>query len=164
MFEIDGLPAMEFLRQNIGEQANADPEYPFAVFTDDGSDFYLRAPMGSDPSTGHIVFAGDVPVGSKVRVTEAGRDQILEGARQAVEAAVERFGGNEARALLIFSCAARKQVLGTRCSEEIDLLRSALPGPVSASGFYTYGEIAPKVPGAATSFHNETVVATLIGR
>jgi len=159
--EIDGAPAIDFVLRNVGIQATATPEYPFAILGD-GGDFYLRAPLSSDPSDGSLHFAGDVPEGSRVRVTEAGRDQILEGAEHAARRAFERFDGARATSTLVFSCAARKQVLGTRCREEIDAMLGQGP-QATAAGFYTYGEIAPIRQGAPAVFHNETVVATVIG-
>ena len=163
VYEFDGKPAIEFFYGYLGIHAEANPEYPFAIYEGDTEDYYLRAPFGFDETTGHIVFAGDIPVGAEVRITEAGRDQILHGASIAVADAVAAYPGDTPQALLVFSCAARKQVLGTRCAEEIGLLRGALERPLDAAGFYTYGEIAPLAPGSEARFHNETVVATLIG-
>ncbi|MEM6927410.1 MAG: FIST N-terminal domain-containing protein, partial [Myxococcota bacterium] len=125
--EIDGKPAIEFLRTNAGVQAHATPEYPFAIRTGPDDGFVLRAPMDTSPTDGSITFAGDVPQGAQVQITEAGRAQILEGARSAARQAFEGYDSAKPDAMLIFSCAARKQVLGTRCSEEIGLLLDGQP-------------------------------------
>lgn len=161
LYEIDQAPALDFLHANMGH-ADPNPEFPFAIYEPGADGFYLRAPMAAGPD-GHIVLAGDVPVGAEIQLTEAGRDEILDGARHAAALALDGFEGTP-EALLVFSCAARKQVLGTRCAEEIGLLQSALAPSVCTAGFYTYGEIGPLATGERSRFHNETVVAALIGR
>ena len=162
LYELDGRPAMERFRSWFGGHTLPSPEHPFAVFEEGAADSYLRAPMPLDPDDGSIVCTADIPEGALVQVTEAGRDQILDGARQAMRLAVDRYPGDSPSGLLLFSCAARKQVLGTRTHQEIEALTS-VGGGLSAGGFYTYGEIGPSRPGAPASFHNETVVAALVG-
>jgi hypothetical protein len=98
-----------------------------------------------------------------VQVTEAGREQILDGARQAMEDAIVRYPGVDPQGVLFFSCAARKQVLGTRTAKEIGVLETGTVQTLDMAGFYTYGEIASLEPGGAVRFHNETVVAAVIG-
>ncbi len=161
--EIDGRPASQFFHSYLGSKTRATPEYPFAVFEGGSEAFYLRAAMAITEE-GSLVFVGDVPQGSHVQLTEAGRDQVLAGAKESVGRAVEGFGGERLDGLLVFSCAARKQVLGSRCAEEIGMIQAGLPEETSTAGFYTYGEIAPLRAGAASAFHNETVVSVLFGR
>ena len=65
---------------------------------------------------------------------------------------------------LAFSCAFRKDVLGTRTEEEIRILRENLPLQIPVSGFYSYGEIAPLVKGQESFFHGATLVTLLVGQ
>jgi hypothetical protein len=63
---------------------------------------------------------------------------------------------------VIFSCAVRKFLLGTRTRVEAELARSVL-GDVPTIGLYCYGEVGP-IRGASTSrFLNETFVSLLLG-
>lgn len=161
--EIDGQPAMDWFRRFFGDRETPSPEHPFAVYDPPSSaTFYLRAPLQYRNDTGAILFAGDVPEGSEVQVTEATRAAILDGAARAMAQAVDGFVG-EPSAALVFSCAARKQVLGTRTREEVDRLRPQGNAPIPLAGFYTYGEIGANHAGGATQYHNETVVAVLLG-
>lgn len=161
--ELDGQPALAWFRRYFGDREAPSPEHPFAVYDPpDAAGFYLRAPMRYSDDDGSIVFAADVPEGTEVRITEATRAAILDGAATAVRSAAEQFPGVPS-AMLVFSCAARKQVLGTRTHEEIDRLRARGGGEVPLAGFYTYGEIAALQRGDRTRFHNETVVAVLLG-
>lgn len=159
---IDGQPALAWFREHLGASGAPSPEFPFAVYANGDESYYLRAPLRFGEADGSIVFAAAVPEGCRVRVTVATRDAVIDGAREAVVRAAQALGPMPVGGLLVFSCAARKQVLGTRTHEELDAL-CAVSGDVPIAGFYTYGEIAPSRPGDGPQFHNETVVAVLIG-
>jgi hypothetical protein len=163
--EIDGRPILEVFRDYWGEASlGVLGQFPLAVIDpDDPESFYLRAVFSMNPDDGSATFAAEVPQGSKVRITEVLRAGILEGSTNAIEQALRDFPGDEPTAVLVFSCAARKWLLGTRAREESGILQAALPSSVSLFGFYCFGEIAPLQHGAAPRFHNETCVAVLFG-
>lgn len=160
--ELDGQRAQDWFEGYFGAREQPSPEHPFAVYDPPDTDqFYLRAPFQRGPD-GAIIFTGDIPAGSAVRITEATREAILGGAADAVRASAQSFEGAPS-GLLVFSCAARKQVLGTRTREEIERLRDRTGRDLPLAGFYTYGEIARLGPEQPVRFHNETVVAVLLG-
>ncbi len=165
---IDGKRAIDVYRDYWGDVPTGSlGEYPLAVFPEgrDGPSF-LRAALGCDPSTGSIRFAGDVPMGSLVRITEVLPDGILAGSEAATKDAVAGYRGSDPALALAFSCAARKWVLGTKAEEEAGLLHdsfSSMRAQIPMAGFYCFGEIAPFRPGGATQFHNETCVSVLLG-
>jgi hypothetical protein len=65
---------------------------------------------------------------------------------------------------LIFSCMARKLLLGTRTVEELKLIRGALGDSVAVCGFYGYGELSPHMGDATgTKYHNDSFVTLLLG-
>ena len=71
--------------------------------------------------------------------------------------------GVEPEAALIFSCAVRRFLLGSRTGVEAELARSVYGPSMPMAGLYCFGEIGP-VPGAATSrFFNETFTTVLLG-
>lgn len=153
--QIDDQPALAFFRRHFGGEHEPIPQFPLTVELPDGG-IALRAPMTYDPATGSVVMAGDVPVGARVRLSEATSDEVLHGSRQAIAAAL---ADGDVRALLAFSCAARKHVLGTRTEEEVELLRAVCPGR-SLAGFYGYGEFL--IHDGRGVFFNETLVAVAI--
>jgi hypothetical protein len=166
--EIDGEPATEVFRHYWGEvPLDSLGEYPLAVFPDgpDGP-WVLRAALGSDPATGSIRFAGEVVDGACVRLTEVLPEGILSGTSRSMEAAVAAYGSGTPSLALMFSCAARKWVLGSKAEQECDMLAKVLTervgAPVPLAGFYCYGEVAPTRPGA-NALHNESCVSVLLG-
>lgn len=160
--EIDGVPAMDFYTNYFGDAVEATPEFPLGVL--DGDQFYLRAPMGTCPDSGAVTFAGDVPEGSLVHISAAERDAIVHGCKTSLAAANDGLAaqaGHEAAGVIIISCAARKQLLGTRTDQEYSAVRKAL-GDVPVIGFYSYGEIAPFQDRTVAHFHNETFVTVVL--
>jgi hypothetical protein len=143
-------------------------EYPIAVFPH-GSDgpFHLRAVLDSDLASGSLRVAGEVLEGSLIRLTEVLPEGILAGSTESAHKALESYRGEDPLLAFVFSCAARKWVLGTRAEEEIGLLldtfRRAGVEPAIAGG-YCFGEIGPASHGALSEFHNETCVTVLLGR
>ncbi len=142
--EIDGRPAVDFYRQRLGELAVPGPENPLAILDEEGAVECLRANAGSVKDSGAINFLGDVREGAMVRITIADRGAILEGCRESVRKAFADYPhGRTPAAALLFSCAARKLLLGTQTGEEIGIVESVLGSQVPVCGFYGYGEIGP---------------------
>ena len=160
---IDGEPAVAFYERYLGAGAKPSPANPLAVFESGSDDFLLRVPIGVDEETGSMVVAGDVAPGALVQLTVAVTDDIFEGTRSAVQKAIKGFPSTAIpTAALVFSCAVRKLVLGTRTGTELDITREELGPSLPVAGLYCYGEIAPAASGH-TRFHNETIVAVLLG-
>jgi hypothetical protein len=88
-------------------------------------------------------------------VLEADRDAVLAATDAACAEALAALGGTPARALVVFDCTARLQLLGDAAGEEIArIARHA--GDATLAGLYTWGEIA-RTHGSA-GFHQQTLV------
>lgn len=161
--EVDGQPALEFFQKFHGPHVEPNPEYPLGVFDADRGEHYLRAPLSYDRESGSVGFAGDIPVGSEVQITHASREEILTACEDSITMARTNLGSADPTGVLVFSCAARKQLLGTRTAEEAALLRNLGTG-LPMAGFYSYGEIAPMGDRAFADLHNETFVTVLLGK
>ncbi|MGB3299233.1 MAG: FIST N-terminal domain-containing protein [Phormidesmis sp.] len=168
VYEIDDQPALSFYQRYLGALPPSS-EYPLAL-SDSNSDLqYMRAPSGIyDRSTGSITFFGDVPTQSMVQITEATHDSILLASQQSTQQALETYPGQMPAAALFFSCASRRQILGSRTKEEFDQAQRYLTqsSPVQAlpsCGFYANGEISPLQHKGETYLHNETFITLLLG-
>ncbi len=164
VMEIDGRPALDFYERYVG--AGQPPiANPLAVFEGSDSDrFYLRTPVQYDRDGGSIAFFGAVPEGATVQLTMAGTDQIFEGAKASFAEALAAFpSGDKPDGALLFSCATRKFLLGTRAGREIEIARDVLGDALPISGLYCMGEIAPMADADGTRFHNATMVSVLLG-
>ena len=165
---LDGQSAAKLLEEEFGQSILLSAgEYPLAVMLpDEGKDkFYLRAVLEVQLEADCVVLAGNIPVGAQVRLTSASRDQILLGSAASTRAALSRYPGVDPQALLVFSCAARKWLLGPRVQEEYEgIARELRAGGlhIPVAGFYSFGELAPHEHNVSYA-HNETCVTLAIG-
>jgi hypothetical protein len=166
LHEIDGRPALEFYRRFLGETANPSPDCPLAMLDENGKVECLRATLGTiDADTGAITYLAEIPEGKMVRITVADRGNILDGCRASIKKAFAGYPhGKKPDAALFFSCASRRDLLGTRTKEEFGIIGSVIGDEVPVCGFYGYGEIGPRDRSdEASRFHNETFVSLIIG-
>lgn len=176
LYELDGQPALQVYEKFLGKYASQLPavgvEYPLGILYPDNEneeeDFLCRATMGVDRKENSIIFAGDVPQGAHIKMTMGNENDLINAARKAAKDALTDMnrepGEIQAKVLFVFSCMARKIVLGSRTGEEISEIRKIVGDNVPVIGFYTYGEYAPSGKNAQTCFHNETVTLTVIGQ
>ncbi|MBW4520634.1 MAG: FIST C-terminal domain-containing protein [Scytolyngbya sp. HA4215-MV1] len=162
IYEIDGKPALDFYHYYLND-SDPDAVYPLAVFPPQEENFFLRGALGYDSAIGSITVSGDVPEHSVVQITDASLEDIVIASQVAFTDALKNYPGQDPQVALFFSCAWRRQILGTRANEEYQAIARCWKRPITSCGFYTYGEIAPLRENGQTFFHNTTFVALLIG-
>lgn len=160
--EIDHRPALEFYQRYMNDLLPST-EFPLAVWEEGGEGYYLRASIGFEPETGSIRSIPIWPKNAQVQIAKSSRDEILEGARASMQAALDSYPGQRVEAVLLFSCCVRHTLLGLRTQQEYKLVREALPHMPATAGFYTYGEIAPVTPNTPSRAHHSTFVTLLLG-
>jgi hypothetical protein len=162
--EIDGRPAIEFLARYLDVTGAASYGNPLAVIEAGGEESYLRAIQGSDPASGSVLLAGSIPVGASVQLTTADIEEILAGTKAALAQATADFpSGASPQAALIFSCAVRKFVLGSRTRVEAELASTEFQPGMPLAGMYCFGEMGPIRGTPSSRYLNETFVTVLLG-
>jgi len=162
VYEIEGIPAIDFYNNMLGEYQTISPEYPLAVFEESDMHFFLRAPMANNDD-GSISFAADVEEGAVFQLTKTDRDSIVAASEFSSRKAIDNYPGNKPIVAFITSCAARRAILGTRVSEEYDIIRKSISDDIKIFGFYSYGEVCPLSVNGKAHFHNETIVTLIMG-
>ena len=113
---------------------------------------------------GGLVIPGTVPTGATVQLTTTNPDDMLDATHDAVERARAAYPGTgDPSAALIFSCAVRKYLLGTRTAREVETAQELLPASMAIAGMYCLGEVAPTGAERNSHFLNETFVTLLLG-
>ncbi len=162
--EIDGESALAFYERYLGAGGVPSSATPLAVHEGDGEGFFLRvALLSEDLPLGVLRVPGGLQEGARVQLAVAATEAIFDGTHSAFRRAIKAFPeGSTPGAALLFACAVRKAVLGTRAGRELEIARTEF-GDLPIAGAYCLGEIAPLDAGAPTRFHNETMVAVLLG-
>lgn len=175
VYELDGQPALDVYKKFLGKHASMLPavgvEYPLALLGpqgDVGEDGYFlcRATMGVDHEKGSITFAGDVPQGVMVKMTMGNDLDVIKAAKEAAQRALDQLKKNkniQPKVVFLYSCMARKIVLGSRTNEEILAVKEVIGKDFPIIGFYTYGEYAPIGKQNMSCLHNEVATITIIG-
>ena len=166
IFEIDGEPVKDVWTKYFGSFDIRGSRNQFCIYPDgaegrESREYYLCAPSHFQDD-GSLVTLNPIIQDGRIRFSDATRDQVLGGASHSASSAQAGFAGTP-DAALVFSCAGRHALLGTRIGSEIGLLQEHIGYGVPTIGFYTYGEICP-LPGSSTPYaHGTTFVTVLIG-
>lgn len=171
--EIDGAPAVklyeEYFAKDIAELKKDLKRisifYPLGIYLS-GEEEYLLRNILSIEDDGAIVFQGDVPQESLVRLMIGTQESCLAATRQAAEEVKNSLLGHRSNFALIFDSASRYMLLGRQANKELEIIKEVLGEDTPIMGLYTYGEQAPlKAINylGRTYFHNQTVTILGIG-
>lgn len=166
LHELDGEPALDVYRRYLGEYARDLPAsgllFPFAMLGEDhGASGLIRTILGIDVENGSLTLAGEIEAGGYLKLMHASTDKLVGGAESAAQA-VAADSANDCLAVLV-SCVGRKLVMGNRVDEEIEAVANVLGSQITLTGFYSYGEISPFIPGVGCKLHNQTMTITCLG-
>jgi len=147
MIQLDGRPALDVLKEDIGEILSRDLAriggYIFAglpIVGSDTGDYLVRNLVGIDPQNGLVAIADMVEPGGRVmfcrRDANTAREELL---RMLV--ALKKTLDGPPRGGIYISCLGRGRNLFGGDSDELKLIASELGG-VPLVGFYANGEIS----------------------
>lgn len=161
LYDLDDTNALELYKKYLGERANELPGaallFPICILKPDGTKL-VRTILSINEENQTMVFAGNVPVGSKVQFMMANFDRVIDSASNA--ASKSRIHENENPDLtLMVSCVGRKLVMQNRTEEEIEAVADTYNDESTFCGFYSNGEICPTTDGV-NSLHNQTMTIT----
>jgi hypothetical protein len=162
IIELGGRPASVAYEEQLGfapGQLSKDNfwdtsiVHPFGLLQSDGTSVIRVARSKTEHGTLRI--QGCVPpAGSAVQVMKSSPEALLAVANEVVEELLK--DNEEAGILLVFSCAARAVILGSRVGEESYRLQQEA-GHIPTFGFYCCGEFARTAGVLGT--HNATITA-----
>src|SRR5256885_1274418 len=101
LFELDGRPALELYKRYLGPHAAALPSsallFPLSLrgANEAVGRGVVRTILGVDEAKASMTFAGDLPVGSYVRLMKANFERLIDGATAAAKTSFEAIGFTE---------------------------------------------------------------------
>ena len=147
IIELDGRPALDVFKEEIGEPlANDLRQVGGLIFAalpvagSDTGDYLVRNIVGFDVDRGLIGIGELVERGALVQFCRRDADAAEQDLGRMVES-VKRRAGAEPRGALYFTCLARGPNMFGEASEELRLIERAL-GDVPLVGFFCNGEIS----------------------
>jgi PAS domain S-box-containing protein len=131
--KIDNQDAVSIFKRYLGEEifANDAQALPdFQLLFKEGSTTVSRTPMAIDGTS--LIFAAPLKKGETVQFGFSNTASVLSGA----DTIGKELEANPAQAIYIYSCIARKILLGKKLEREFEAFNNIAP----TAGFFTYGE------------------------
>ena len=166
VFEMDGKPALPLYRMYIGEAFSkglpgTGLKLPLAVIEEGKRDVEkIRTLLAIDAKNNSLTFAGNVEEGETVRLCQTNHDRLVDGAGAAANLVMDGLDANKTNQIglaLCVSCVGRKGVMAELVGDEIKLVQQILGPQTSITGFYSYGELAPRPNTTDSVLHNQTM-------
>lgn len=173
VYEIDGESATNvyeeyFARDLSGLKKDSKKIsilYPIGIYLPEEKGYLLRN-ITSIEDNGSLVFQGNVPEGSLIRLMIGTNESCLAATEEALDEAGKNLAERRVDFLLVFESVSRYRLLGREIKKELRLIENKLGKNIPLFGIYTYGEQAPlraiNYQGKAY-FHNQTVALLAAG-
>lgn len=163
LLEIDDKNALALYKYYLGDDAQHLPAsallYPLSITLPDSTYPLVRTILSINEVEKSMVFAGELPVGAKVRLMKSNTSSITTAAALAVQNVLEDSTVSP-EFVFVVSCIGRKLMLGSRAEEELETIHNNFPGTTVIAGYYSYGEIAPFPKEQTCQLHNQTITLT----
>lgn len=166
VYEMDDKPALPLYKMYIGEAfARGLPgsglKFPLAVIEEGKRDVEkIRTLLAVNPSDNSLTFAGNVEEGETVRLCQTNHGRLVDGAGAAAHLVLDGLDAqktNQTGLAICVSCVGRKGVMAEQVVDEIKLVQQILGPQTSVTGFYSYGELAPRPNTTDSVLHNQTM-------
>ena len=173
IYEIDGKPAVtiykEYLAADLSllrrELKRISILYPLGIYLP-GEEEYILRNIFSIETDGALVFHGNIPEGSLIRLMIGTKESCLGATQDAADEAKKGLAGKQANFVLVFNSVSRYILLGRQVNKELEIIKERFGEETPIAGIYTYGEQAPlkaiDYHGRAY-FHNQSIEILAIG-
>lgn len=162
LVELENQNALDLYKKYLGPEAEKLPGaallYPLSVIIPGTEKPVVRTILSINEEEKTMTFAGDIPVGSKVRFMKANFERLTMAASEAAE--ITATEDTVPDFSLLISCVGRKLVLGDKTVEEVKAVSKTFNDDAVLAGFYSYGEISPFNDGGQCQLHNQTMTIT----
>lgn len=162
LVELENQNALDLYKKYLGSEAEKLPGaallYPLSVIIPGTEKPVVRTILSINEEEKTMRFAGDIPVGSRVRFMKANFERLTMAASEAAE--ITTTQGTFPDFSLLISCVGRKLVLGDNTAEEVKAVSKTFNNKTVLAGFYSYGEISPFNEGGNCQLHNQTMTIT----
>ena len=163
LYKIDDHFALDLYKEYLGKYAAELPGsslyFPLSMREKGNTAAVVRTILSIDEEKKSMTFAGNIPVGSSVRLMKGNMDKLIDASSNAAMKIVKEQS-NQTQLALLVSCVGRRIVLGDRVEEELEVVKEIFGDQTMLCGFYSYGEISPTKENVACELHNQTMTIT----
>jgi class 3 adenylate cyclase len=148
VYEVDGESIFAMYEKYIGQRIEDVGAfiftYPVLCQVPGQAHTLVRIPYFIERDRGRIGFYPVVPMeGQQMSLAHSSRNEIVRACRESAFRTRVALGDRQPRLVLAVSCEARRMLLGTRASLEVETVEEVFERKVPLIGFYSSVEIAP---------------------
>lgn len=151
IYEVDGIPVFDYYRQFLGDEQKGDffeqlvQRYGFSLLPQgDDPRSRLKIPVECNFKKNYIVyFPAEDMQGREVRLIQASRRGLVQGAKEAAEKCLRSLDGYPPALVLVVSCCTRNAILHSKMDSEVQAIQGVFGDKVPVFGWYSGGEIVP---------------------
>ncbi len=166
LFEIDHKNALDLYKEYLGPYVSELPAsallFPLSIMISGSEKSLVRTILSIDEENKTMTFAGNLPIGSKVRLMKANFEKLIISSSIAAKNSFLSLDNQKPDLAILVSCVGRKLVLQERTEEEVEAAKRVLGEQTTITGFYSYGEISPFDRSTRCELHNQTMNITTI--
>lgn len=164
LFEVDEEKALDLYKRYLGTFAEQLPGsalmFPMSMRVPGADKYLIRTILATDDDANSMVFAGNMPEGSTVRLMRGDIQKLISASGTAAKDSVDSLFDHKPQLTLLLSCVGRKIIMDSKVEEEVLAAQEALGEDCTVAGFYTYGGLSPFGVGTACELHNQTMTVT----
>ncbi|HEX9510788.1 MAG TPA: FIST N-terminal domain-containing protein [Puia sp.] len=164
LYEIDGKNALDLYKEYLGPYKEELPGsallFPLSIREPGSTEHLVRTILSINETEKSMLFAGNLPQGSRIRLMKANFDRLIDGSSTAAKNSFSSPENDSPELALLVSCVGRKLILQERTDEEVQAVKQIFGDHTSLAGFYSYGEISPFNPNTQCELHNQTMTIT----
>ena len=164
LIEIDKKNAYDVLYEFLAPEseekfAELTLYYPF-LLKDSSDEGVIRTPILVNHKEKTLVYAGNMPEGSMVKLMKSGTMQLLDSTLEVAQKCV--LSKEENSFVLAISCVGRRVVLEDMANEEFTEIQSIFGERSCYFGFYSYGEFSRSGFEENCKLHNQTLTLAVL--
>ncbi len=139
LYEIDRQPALKLYKSFLGDKAQELPAsgllFPLSMRQNENDAPLVRTILGINEEEQSLIFAGDIPEKTYVRLMKANADRLINGAEGAAKVSLAK--GLSPQLSILISCVGRKLVLKQMVEEEVEAVSEVVGDASALTGFYS---------------------------
>lgn len=164
LFEVDEEKALDLYKRYLGSFAEQLPGsalmFPLSMRVPGADKYLIRTILATDDTESAMIFAGNMPQGSTVRMMRGDIQKLIRASATAAKDSVESLKNRKPQLTLMLSCVGRKIIMDKKVEEEVLAAEEVIDGDCAVAGFYTYGGLSPFGVGTPCELHNQTMTIT----
>jgi len=164
LYEIDDQPALDLIRSFLGPRVDSllgsALQFPIGLEKYEDDAYLVRSIVDIDEDDQSLIFAGNIPEGSVVRLLKARYDDLIESAENSARRLKELSKGKPELALIV-SGVGRKMVLKQMADVEIETVQKVIGSKSAIAGFYGYGEFMTSYRSGPCQLYNQSLTITM---